>query len=85
MRTLCLQIHLLIPLLSNNHEDIAIDEIINNKKTGSQVKKAIRKLKNGKSACEDNIFNEVLKTGEFCLVDPIVKLMNLITESEKYP
>ena len=38
-----------------NHEDVAIDEIINNKITGSEVKKAIRKLKNGKSAGEDNI------------------------------
>ena len=26
-----------------------------------------------------------MKTGEFCLVDPLVKLMNLIFESEKYP
>ena len=68
-----------------NHEDVAIDEIINKKITGSEVKKAIRKLKNGKSAGEDNILNEVLKAGEFCLVDPLVKLMNLIFESEKYP
>ena len=45
----------------------------------------IKKLKNGKSAGEDNIINKVLKTGEFCLVEPIVKPMNLIPESEKYP
>ena len=68
-----------------NHEDVAIDVIINNKITGSEVKKAIRKLKNGKSAGEDNILDDVLKTGELCLVDPLVKLMNLIFESEKYP
>ena len=68
-----------------NHEDVAIDVIINNKMTGNEVKRAIRKLKNGKSAGEDNILNEVLKTAEFCLVDPLVKLMNLIFESEKYP
>ena len=42
-------------------------------------------MKNGKSAGEDNIVNEVLKIGEFCLVELIVKLMNLILESEKYP
>ena len=45
----------------------------------------VKKLKNGKSAGEDNIINKVLKTGEFCLVEPIVKLMNVILESEKYP
>ena len=67
------------------HEDVAIDEIINNKIAGSEVKKTIRKLKNDKSAGEDNILNEVLKTGKSCSVDPIVKLMNLIFESEKYP
>ena len=50
-----------------------------------RLKKQIWKLKNGKSAGEDNILYEVLKTGEFCLVDPLVKLMNLIFESEKYP
>ena len=60
-----------------NHEDVAIDEIINNKITGSEVKKQLGNYKNGKYAGEDNILNEVLKTGEFCLVDPIVKLMNL--------
>ena len=26
-----------------------------------------------------------MKTGEFCLIDPIVKLLNLILQSEKYP
>ena len=49
------------------------------------MKKAIKKLKNGKSAGEDNIINEALKTGEFCLVGPITKLLNLILQSEKYP
>ena len=33
-----------------NHEDVAIDVIINKKITGREVKKAVRKLKNGKSA-----------------------------------
>ena len=61
-----------------NHEEVAIDKIINHSITKSEVKKAIKKLKNGKSAGEDNIINEVLKTGEFCLIDPIVKLLNLI-------
>ena len=70
---------------SFSHEEVAIDVITNRKITKSEVKKAIKKLKNGKSAGEDNIINEVLKTGEFCLVEPIVKLMNLILESEKYP
>ena len=68
-----------------NHEEVAIDKILNHRITKSEVKKAIKKLKNGKCAGEDNIINEVLKTGEFCLVDPIVKLLNLILQSEKYP
>ena len=73
------------PGASFNHEEVGIDVIINRKITRSEARKAIKKLKNGKSAGEDNIINEVLKTGEFCLVEPIVKLMNLILESEKYP
>ena len=68
-----------------NHEEVAIDKIINHSITKSEVRKAIRKLKNGKSAGEDNIINEVLKTGEFCLIYPIVKLLKLILQSEKYP
>ena len=73
------------PSASFNHEEVGTDVIINRKITRSEVRKAIKRLKNGKSAGEDNIINEVLKTGEFCLVEPIVKLMNLILESEKYP
>ena len=73
------------PGASFNHEEVGIDVIINRKITRSEMRKAIKKLKNGKSAGEDNIIIEVLKTGEFCLVEPIVKLMNLILESEKYP
>ena len=72
------------PGASFNHKKVGIDVIINRKITRSEVRKIIKKLKNGKSADEDNIINELLKTGEFCLVEPIVKLMNLIPESEKY-
>ena len=68
-----------------NHDTDAISLIINKVVTISEVMKAIKKLKNGKAAGEDTIINEVLKTGEFCLVDPIVKLLNLIIQSEKYP
>ena len=73
------------PGASFNHEEVGTDVIINRKITRSEVRKVIKKLKNGKSAGEDNIINQVLKTGEFCLVEPIVKLMNLILESEQYP
>ena len=73
------------PGASFNHEEVAIDVIINRNITRSEVKTATKNLKNSKSAGEDNIINEVLKTGEFCSVEPIVKLMNLISESEKYP
>ena len=68
-----------------NHETDAISLIINKLVASSEVIKVIKKLENGKAAGEDTIINEVLKTGEFCLVDPIIKLLNLIIQSEKYP
>ena len=62
------------PGASFNHEEVGTDEIINGKMTKSEVRKAIKKLKNGKSTGEGNIINKVLKTGKFCLVEPIVKV-----------
>ena len=49
------------------------------------MRRAIKKLKNGKSAGEGNVMNEVFKTAQLYLELPITKLMNLILESEKYP
>ena len=43
------------PGASFNHEEVATDVIINRKIIRSKVTKAIKKLKNGKSAGEDNI------------------------------
>ena len=60
-----------------NHDVEAIDQIINRVTIVNEVKQAIRKLKKSKAA-EDSIINEVLKTGEFCLAEPITKLLNLI-------
>ena len=62
-----------------NHDAEAIDQTINCVITVHEVKQAIKKLKKGKAAGEDSIINEVLKIGEFCLAEPITKLLNLIS------
>ena len=68
-----------------NHDAEAIDQIINRVVTVIEVKQAIRKLNKGKTAGEDSIINEVLKVGEFCLAEPITKLLNLIFSTGNYP
>ena len=68
-----------------NHDAEAIDQIINCVITVNEVKQAIRKLKKGKAAGEDSIINEILKIGEFCLTEPITKLLNLVFSSGNYP
>ena len=68
-----------------NHDAKATDQIINRVITVSEVKQAIGKLKKSKAAGEDSIINEVLKIGEFCLAEPITKLLNLIVSSGNYP
>ena len=42
-------------------------------------------METGKSAREDKILNECLRVLEPCLVLPIIKLLNLILDFEKYP
>ena len=68
-----------------NIETDAISSISNRTISVDEMRRAIKKLKNGKSAGEDNVMNEVLKTAQPYLELPITKLMNLILESEKYP
>ena len=68
-----------------NHDAEVIDQIINHVITVNEVKQAIRKLKKGKAAGEDSMVNELLKVGEFCLAEPITKLLNLIFSSGNYP
>ena len=68
-----------------NIETDAISSILNRTISVDETRRAIKKLKNGKSAGEDNVMNEVLKTAQPYLELPITKLMNLILESEKYP
>ena len=69
-------------LFQNHDAEATIDQIINRVITVNEVKQAIRKLKKGKAAGEDSIINEILNIGEFCLAEPITKLLNLYLAQE---
>ena len=53
--------------------------------TFREVRKAIKKLKTGRSAGKEKILNECFRVLKPCLVLPITKLFNLILDTEKYP
>ena len=74
-----------LDLDDNNSQANAMSKILNKIITFQEVRKAIKKLKTGKSTGEDKILNECLRALEPCLVLPITKLFNLILDSEKYP
>ena len=74
-----------LDLDDNNNQANAISKILNKIITFQEVRKAIKKLKTGKSAWEDKILNGCLRVLESCLVLPITKLFNLILDSGKYP
>ena len=57
----------------NNNQANAIGKILNKIITLQEVRKAIKKLKTGKSAGEDKILNECLRVLEPCLVLPIIR------------
>ena len=56
-----------------NIETDAITSILNRTISVDETRRAIKKLKNGKSAGEDNVMNEVLKTAQPYLELPITK------------
>ena len=68
-----------------NIETDAISSILNRTISVDEMRRAIKMLKNGKSAGEDNVMNEVLKAAQPYLELPFTKLMNLIPESENTP
>ena len=47
--------------------------------------KAIKSLKNGKSASGDNITNEMLKNGSSVFINALKKLFNYIFDAGKFP
>ena len=61
----------------NNNLNIPIKEI--------EIKKAIKNLKNQKSAGNDRIRNEMHKCGENLIISPLTKLFNIILETGIYP
>lgn len=52
---------------------------------GSEIKKAIKKLKSKKTAGNDKIRNEMLKCGMNSIVSPLIKLFNFILNAGIYP
>jgi hypothetical protein len=53
--------------------------------TESEVRMAIKTLKNGKSSGYDMIKNEMIKYGHNVLTKPLAKLFNLVMNSQYYP
>ena len=51
----------------------------------NEILKAAKALKNGKSAAGDLISNEMIKHGFPVLIEPILKLFNLIFEKGEFP
>jgi hypothetical protein len=53
--------------------------------TCAEIKKGIRKLKNGKKEGSDLILNEFIKTGSQTMTLTLVKLFNKILQCGKFP
>ena len=51
----------------------------------SEVRKAVGKLKNGKSAGADSIPNEMLKSGKELLIPPLTRIFNLVLSLGTFP
>lgn len=66
----------------NNNRD---EHILNNEFTTDEIIKAIKTIKNGKSAGIDYISNEMIKPCIQTLVKPLCKLFNLIFQSGNFP
>ena len=58
---------------------------LNNNISAREIFDAIKNLKNNKSSSIDLISNEMLKNGTHFLIDPLVKLFNLIFKNGKFP
>ena len=66
--------------------DINIDnQILNKPFTEIEVRKAIKTLKNNKCGGIDLILNEVIKNSPDILIEIMVKLFNVILDSELIP
>jgi hypothetical protein len=61
------------------------DDTFNEPFQPNEILKAVKTLKNGKSAAGDLISNEMIKYGFPVLIEPILILFNLIFEKGKFP
>ena len=59
--------------------------VFNQSITGIEIIEAIKSLKNGKSSAKDLISNEMVKHGMPILLEPIIKLFNLVFETSSFP
>ena len=69
----------------NNTEDSDDIDILNGPITREEVKYAIRKLKNGKSAGPDGLIGEFFKNSGDVVVNFLVKLFNVLFDSGVFP
>ena len=61
------------------------DTDLNKEIDTSEIMKAMKGLKNGKSASGDNITNEMLKHGSSAFINTLIKLFNHIFNNGKFP
>jgi hypothetical protein len=61
------------------------DDTFNEPFQPNEILKAVKTLKNGKSAAGDLISNEMIKYGFPVLIETILKLFNLIFEKGEFP
>lgn len=60
-------------------------QLLNHKITPTEIIQNISNLKNGKSAAADKICNEMLTYGINELINPLVKLFNIVLDSGHFP
>ena len=61
------------------------EHILNNSIKVDEILKAVKSLKNGKSAGADCISNEMIKNGIPVLLEPLCKLFNFIFQKGTFP
>ena len=72
-------------LEAQNTQFSSANDDLNKEINTNEIMKAIKSLKNGKSASGDNITNEMLKNGSSVFINALKKLFNYIFDAGKFP